>query len=214
MRCIDFAENIDSYFANLSEKLRQIDRGELNDAMNAMLEAYDRDADIYVFGNGGSASTASHMMNDFNKGISLELEKKFRFHCLDDNVSTLSAIANDYGYEKIFLYQLEGRLRPEDLVVAISGSGNSKNVIAGVEYARNIGCKVIGISGYDGGKLYKLADFHMHVPCNDMQVVEDAHMIFNHMMMKLFSSELKEDAIPVDFNVWRKKNAGGYPSWG
>lgn len=191
MKQLDFVERIDSYFSALDEALAQVDRKELNEAMNAFIQAFERDADIYVFGNGGSASTASHMMNDFNKGISLELERKFRFHCLNDNIPVLTAIANDIGYEYVFSVQLEGKLKPNDLVVAISGSGNSKNIVSGVEYARSIGCKVIGISGYDGGKLYQMSDYHMHAPSHNMQVVEDVHMIFNHMMMKIFSGELK-----------------------
>lgn len=190
MGVIDFTTKIDSYFSEISETLKRVDKAEIDQAMNALMDAYMRGADIYSFGNGGSAATASHMMNDFNKGISCDLEKKFRFICLDDNVATLTAIANDIGYPYVFSAQLEGRLRTGDLVVAISGSGNSENVIRGVEYAKTCGCAVIGITGYDGGKLRKLADFYMHVPSFDMQLVEDIHMIFNHMMMRCFCQKL------------------------
>ncbi len=184
-------KSIDKYFTNDIDVLKQINYKEVESAMNAYIEAFERNADIYVFGNGGSAATASHMANDFNKGISLELKNKFHVHCLNDNIATLTAIANDIGYEHVFSVQLEGKLREDDLVVAISGSGNSKNIIKAVEYARKIGCKIVGISGYDGGQLYKMADYHMHVPCNDMQIVEDVHMVFNHMMMKIFKELLK-----------------------
>lgn len=187
----DYTGRIDEYFSSVHSVLSSVDRAEVDSAMNALMDAYARGGEIYCFGNGGSAATASHMMNDFNKGISYGLDKKFRFHCLDDNIATLTAIANDIGYSHVFSVQLEGKVTANDLVVAISGSGNSENVIKGVEYARSCGCKVIGITGYDGGKLRTLADHHMHAPCFDMQIVEDVHMIFNHMMMKLFSQDLR-----------------------
>ena len=108
--------------------------------------------------------------------------------CLNDNTPTLMAIANDFSYEDIFRYQLEGRLRPEDLVIAISGSGNSKNIIKAVEYAKETGAKVVGITGYSGGKLRELADYHMHTEIDDMQIAEDIHMIFDHMMFFVLGS--------------------------
>lgn len=112
--------------------------------------------------------------------------EKFRLICLNDNIPTLMAVANDISFDNVFYHQLLGRLRKEDLIIAISGSGNSKNVIKAVEYAREIGTKIIGISGYDGGKLYKLSDYHLHAPISHMQVVEDVHMSFDHMIMTIF----------------------------
>lgn len=190
MDTIDFTQGIESYFRDISTLIKKLNQTEIDQAMNAMIDAYSCGADIYSFGNGGSAATASHMMNDFNKGVSYKLEKKFRFHCLNDNTAMLTAIANDIGYPYIFSVQMEGKLRAGDLVIAISGSGNSENVIRGVEYAKSCGCRVIGITGYDGGKLWKMSDYHLHVPSFDMQVVEDIHMIFNHMIMKCFCQVL------------------------
>ena len=192
MKQVQFQGRIEDYFGALNALLAEVDIGELDQAMNAMLKAYNEETDIYVFGNGGSASTASHMLNDFNKGVSLGLEKKFRFHCLVDNIAILTAIANDLGYEYVFAKQLENKLKPTDLIIAISGSGNSLNVIRAVEYAKSCGCKVIGMSGYDGGRLRQLADYSMHAPTYDMQLVEDAHLIFNHMVMKVFCQLLSE----------------------
>lgn len=189
-RKIDFNEQIGTYFSTVAATLTQVDQTDLNAAMNALLAAYERGSAIYCFGNGGSAATASHMLNDFNKGISYDLDRKFNFFCLNDNVAMLTALANDVGYPYVFSKQLEGKLQTGDLIVAISGSGNSANVIQAVEYARSCGCEVIGITGYDGGRVDQLADFHMHVPSHDMQIVEDVHMIFNHMMMKLFCQVL------------------------
>ena len=189
-RKMDFIKGVDAYFSTVTATILQIDQTEIDAAMNQLLAAYERGSAIYCFGNGGSAATASHMLNDFNTGISYGLDKKFKVHCLNDNIATLTALANDIGYEFIFSKQLEGKLQAGDLIVAISVSGNSSNVIRAVEYAKACKCGVIGITGYDGGILRKLADYHMHVPSHDMQVVEDIHMIFNHMMTKLFCQTL------------------------
>lgn len=173
---------IKNYFDREIEVIKKLDMDAINDAVSAIWSAYEREATIYIFGNGGSAATASHFVGDFNKGISENKEKKFNFVCLSDNVPTMMAIANDISYDEIFRYQLKGRLKQTDLVIGISGSGNSKNVINAVEYAKEIGTPVIGITGYDGGRLKALADFHMDANIDDMQISEDLHMIFDHMM--------------------------------
>ena len=181
-------EKIRTYLDREVETIRNLDIEELERAIGAIRDAYEREAVIYIFGNGGSAATASHFACDFNKGISEGRDRKFRMVCLNDNTPTLMAIANDFSYEDIFRYQLEGRLRPEDLVIAISGSGNSKNIIKAVEYAKETGAKVVGITGYSGGKLRELADYHMHTEIDDMQIAEDIHMIFDHMMFFVLCS--------------------------
>ena len=173
---------IKSYFEKEIEVIEKLNIEEINAAVNAIWSAYERDATIYIFGNGGSAATASHFVGDFNKGISENKAKKFNFVCLSDNVPTMMAIANDVSYDEVFRYQLNGKLKPTDLVIGISGSGNSKNVINAVEYAKEIGTPVIGITGYNGGKLKALADYHMDADIDDMQISEDLHMIFDHMM--------------------------------
>lgn len=163
-----------------------MDIGEADRAMNAILRAYLSDATIYVFGNGGSASTASHLLNDLNKGVGYRLPKKFRVRCLNDNVAMLTALANDVGYPAVFAAQLEGLLAREDLVIAISSSGNSANVIQATKYAKDCGCCVLALTGRDGGELGKLADFLLRAPSDDTQIVEDIHLVFNHMVMKIF----------------------------
>jgi D-sedoheptulose 7-phosphate isomerase len=140
------------------------------------------------------SATASHMVCDFNKGTCANVEKRFRFVCLNDNIPTLMAVANDMAFEDVFYYQLENKLRKGDLILAISGSGNSHNVIKAVEYAKKVGCQVIGMTGYDGGKLAKLSDFQLHVPADDMQITEDLHMGFDHMMMQIFWKYLETRA--------------------
>ena len=166
--------------------------------MNAIYGAYKKGGTIYVCGNGGSASTASHMQNDFNKGISEYVDLKFNFCCLNDNISTLMAVANDIGYEEVFRFQLLNKIKKNDLFIGISGSGNSKNVLNAAEYAKKQGISIIGMTGYSGGKLKEMADYCMHVDENDMQIAEDIHMTFDHMMMKIFYNLLINDKITGD----------------
>jgi D-sedoheptulose 7-phosphate isomerase len=183
---VDFTGKIEEYYKKEADVLNKLDKKALNETMNCLYRHYLHGDDIYVFGNGGSAATASHMVCDFDKGICSEVENRFRFICLNDNMPILTAISNDVGYEDIFFYQLENKIRKTDAVLAISGSGNSKNVIKAVEYAKKVGADVIGMTGYDGGKLDQLSDYHLHCPIDDMQITEDIHMSFDHMMMHIF----------------------------
>lgn len=189
---MDFTTKIKSYLDLEAKILARLDVEEINKTMNALLDCYEREGTIYTFGNGGSAAAASHMVCDFNKGVCYELDKKFRFVCLNDNVPTILAIANDDSYDNVFAYQLKGKLTKNDLVLAISGSGNSGNIMRAVDYAKQIGAKVIGMTGYNGGKLAKASDYHLHAPVDDMQIAEDIQMVFNHMMMKIFWQYLQE----------------------
>ncbi len=182
----DYKEEIQDYLTHEVETIRALDVNAINSALNLLEEAFERESTVYIFGNGGSSATASHFQNDFNKGVSEHTEKKFRFHCLNDNVATLMAISNDLGFENVFRQQIIGRLRPGDIAIAISGSGNSPNIINAVEYAKEQGTKIIGITGYDGGKLKALSDVSLHAPVNSMQIAEDIHMIFDHLMMSTF----------------------------
>lgn len=195
---MDFKKAIKEYYEREIRVLKNLDIDEINEAMNAIYDAYKNEGTIYVCGNGGSAATASHMQNDFNKGISEYVEKKFNFCCLNDNVATVMAVANDIGYEEIFRFQLINKVKKNDLFIGISGSGNSKNVLNAAEYAKECGIPVIGITGYGGGKLKKMADYRMHVNENDMQIAEDVHMTFDHMMMKIFHNLLINNKISGD----------------
>ena len=186
----DYKADITEYLEREIETIRELDVEEINRALNLLQTAFENENTVYIFGNGGSASTASHYQNDFNKGISEHTEKKFRFQCLNDNIATVMAIANDIGYEEIFRFQLKGRLQPGDVIVAISGSGNSANVLNAVEYAKSHGNPVIGITGFDGGKLKTLSNVSLHVPIKSMQITEDIHMIFDHLMMSVFYQSL------------------------
>lgn len=183
---MDFKKEIGTYLEHEIKTLRALDVDAIDAALNLLLKAFENGNTIYIFGNGGSSATASHFQNDFNKGVSEHTEKKFNFLCLNDNVATMMAVANDIGFEEVFRFQLRGHLKPGDLVVAISGSGNSANVINAVEYAKECGNQIIGLTGFGGGKLRELSDVSLHVPVNSMQITEDVHMVFDHLMMSVF----------------------------
>ena len=188
---VDYTKDIQDYLRLERETLGKLDVSEISRAINVLMDALEGGRTVYIFGNGGSASTASHFAGDFNKGVSEGLQKVFRFQCLNDNLPTLLAVANDFDYSEVFVYQLRGRIRPGDVVMAISGSGNSKNVVKAVEYAREQGAVVIGLTGYSGGRLRALSDVSLHVPVDSMQIAEDVHLIFDHLMMAVLCERLK-----------------------
>lgn len=187
---IDYRGEITAYIEHEINTIRSLDVEAINQALNVLLETFENGNTVFVFGNGGSSATASHFQNDFNKGVSEHTEKKFNLLCLNDNMATLMAVANDIGFEEVFRFQLQGHIKPGDVVMAISGSGNSKNVINAVEYAKEQGCKIIGLTGFGGGKLKELSDVSLHAPVNSMQITEDIHMIFDHLMMSVFYKTL------------------------
>ena len=185
---MDCRQAMKDYMDQEIEVMGKLDLDESNDAINAIMDCRERGGTVYTMGNGGSAATAGHLVCDFAKGLSEELGgKKFRFECLCDNTSLVMAIANDISYEEVFAFQLKGKLRPEDLVIAISGSGRSRNVLRAVEYAKEVGTPVIGMTGYDGGMLKGMSDFRMHVPVDNIQISEDIHMMFDHMLLNVMS---------------------------
>ena len=189
---VDFTDGVADYLDGLKDVIDKVDHNEITNVMYRLLAAYHRKASVYIFGNGGSASTASHFVNDFNKGISAGLLRGFRFYCLNDNVATVMAVANDISYDQIFALQLKNYLNDGDVVIAISGSGNSTNVLEAVDYARSRGVETVGLVGYSGGRLKELVDQCVHVPVDDMQKVEDLHLVINHVMMALFKEHLDD----------------------
>ena len=183
---MNYTNDIKNYIELEREILSHLDVEQINAALNLLDETRLKKGRIYICGNGGSAATASHLQNDFNKGVSEYIEVPFRFCCLNDNVATVMAIANDIGYEEVFRFQLRGNLEPNDILVAISGSGNSQNVLNAAKYVKAQGNKIIGLIGYSGGKLKELSDITLHVPVQSMQITEDIHMVFDHLMMSVF----------------------------
>ena len=155
--------------------------------------AFDAGRQIITCGNGGSAYAASHYITDWNKMVNLATGRKFRGMSLCDNLGMVTAFANDVSFDEIFAGQLKAILEPGDLVIAISGSGNSPNVVRAVEYANAAGAATLAVVGYDGGALKRIARHSVWVPSFDMQLCEDVHLVFGHMVMKaLCGSPIQE----------------------
>ncbi|MBX9601029.1 MAG: SIS domain-containing protein [Bryobacteraceae bacterium] len=175
-----------TYKARLLSALDTVNLASVQRAIDWLREARDQDRQVFVAGNGGSAATASHFVCDMVKGASYQRDRRFRILALNDNTSTITAYANDVGYDAVFLEQLRNFARPGDLYLAISGSGNSPNVIRAMEYANQAGCRTIALTGRDGGKLGSLAQLHIHVAEPHMGRIEDAHHIICHMICYQF----------------------------
>lgn len=185
----DFTNKIDSYFDKLKHTIDNLDRDEINHFINLLLDARDKGKFIFIMGNGGSAATASHFVCDFNKGASYGCRgNRFKFICLNDNSAELMAYANDVGYEDVFVEPLKNFLNEGDVVIGISGSGNSRNVLKAITYANDNNAITVGITGYDGGILKSLAHYSVNVNVDDMQISEDIHMIFDHLSMSILKS--------------------------
>lgn len=172
------------YLYELQAVLNSINSEEFTALMNELTDTFEGESQIFVFGNGGSATTASHFACDINKGVSYGKDKRFKILCLNDNISILMAYANDISYEDVFVEQLKNFMKRDDLVIGISGSGNSKNVLKAIEYANSNGGKTFGICGFGGGRLKEAARKSLVVNSNDMQKVEDAHLIILHCTMQ------------------------------
>jgi len=191
---MDFLNEIDGYINKLKVTLGRIDTKEINRFANVLLDHYQRDSHIFIFGNGGSGATASHAVCDLNKGTCVDLDKKFKFVCLNDNMASILAYSNDVSYEDIFYLQLKNYLTPDDLVIGISGSGNSTNVVKAITYAKQKGAGTFTLCGYDGGRLKEIDRNNcIHVPVEDMQVAEDCHLSIIHIQMQIFFNYLKRE---------------------
>lgn len=174
------------YRKDLIETLNQIDLTAVNQAADWLAEARDNNRHVFICGNGGSAATSSHFVVDMLKGASMNREKRFRIMALNDQMPTITAYANDVHYDCIFTEQLKNFAEPGDVVIAVSGSGNSPNVLSAIEYANSLGCKTIAMTGRDGGKLAGLAKLQIHVPSGHMGRIEDGHHIVCHMLSYAF----------------------------
>jgi len=170
------------YKRDLARALEAIDLEKVAQAIEWFRQAREDGRTIFVCGNGGSAATASHFVCDMVKGASFGRSVRFRILALTDSVPTLTAYANDVSYEAVFVEQLKNFAQPGDLVMAISASGNSPNVVRAVEYANSIGCRTLALTGRDGGRLGELAALNLHVPVAHMGRIEDAHMVICHMI--------------------------------
>ena len=177
-----------NYISRLKSLLDNIDYNVIENIVRAIEQTIENKSKIYIIGNGGSAATASHMANDLGAGLRRRDIINFDITSLADNIPISTAIANDIGYDNIFYMQLKGLLRPKDVIIAISCSGNSPNIIKTVDYAKLIGSKIIGITGFDGGQLKKMSNinFHVDAPKGEYGLVEDVHMILDHLIYSYY----------------------------
>ena len=177
---VAFAE---AYLEYLTSVLKTIDAREIGQFIETLLDARESGATIYFIGNGGSAATASHFANDIAIGTN-SYEKPFRAVSLTDSNAIITAVGNDFGYEEIFVRQLRVLGRAGDVVVAISASGNSPNLLKTFDYAKNVGIKTVAITAFDGGKMKQIADEGVHVPTAPLEYgpAEDAHMVLDHLV--------------------------------
>jgi D-sedoheptulose 7-phosphate isomerase len=183
---------VDAYFRRLQAVATQLPFNDLERIIDLLMEGFESGRTIFVFGNGGSAATASHMMCDMNKGTIAEGEKRrFKVLALTDNVPLMTAWANDSSYENIFAEQLRNFARPGDIAFAISGSGNSPNVLLGLRAAREAGATAVGLAGYEGGKMKALCNHCAVVPCDNMQIIEDMHHAALHAMFTVIKGRIE-----------------------
>ncbi|MBV8552201.1 MAG: SIS domain-containing protein [Acidobacteriaceae bacterium] len=178
-----------AYRARLLNALDTINLEAVGRAAELLAEAREQNRHIFVCGNGGSASTASHFVCDMVKGASFNRDRRFRIMALTDSLPTITAYSNDVSYDCVFAEQLKNFAQPGDVFIAISGSGNSPNVLCAMEYANSIGCRTIALTGRDGGKLGPIAGLEIRVVEPHMGRIEDAHLIVCHMLCYYFMEQ-------------------------
>lgn len=179
-----YAGTAQTYFSKLMRLLEALDRAQVDDAVKVIADAWQAGRQIITLGNGGSSLTALHFINDWNKSIFMASGKPFRGRSLVDNMGLVMSYGNDVSFQDIFTEQLKNVLQAGDLVIAISGSGNSENVVRAVRYANDNGGITLGLCGFRGGKLKQSARHVVWADVDDMQLSEDAHAIFGHIVMQ------------------------------
>ncbi len=181
--------SIDQYVGRLQAELARVDQQEIRRWADLIYDAWEHERFIFVFGNGGSATTATHISEDLGKSslkpehLHDESRKRLKIMSLTDNLGWILAVGNDVGYEHIFVQQLMNYGGPGDLAIAISGSGNSPNVLEAIDWANRHELKTFSLTGYDGGKLRRAAQAGMHVPLDDMGMVESIHLCLFHWVL-------------------------------
>lgn len=181
------------YLQDFSALLNKIDFLEVETLVNLLTDAYRNDRFVFIIGNGGSGANASHLCQDLGKGTlhNFDKQKRFKVMSLTDNVPYILAYGNDLGYDRIFVEQLKNFARPGAVLIAISGSGNSPNILKAVEWANANGLKTVGITGYDGGKLKQICYRSLHVPSFNMGVVEAVHAVIFHYLLDTLYERFK-----------------------
>jgi D-sedoheptulose 7-phosphate isomerase len=177
-----YITDANAYFRHLAQTVAKLPLASIGDITEILLAAYEAGRMIYLFGNGGSAALASHFACDLGKGTANGNGKRFHVLALTDNVPLMTAWANDSKYEDIFAEQLSNFVRPDDIAFAISGSGNSANVLRALKLARQAGAVTIGLTGFEGGSMRGLCDHCIIVPSDNMQIIEDMHLCVAHAL--------------------------------
>lgn len=178
---------VESYLIELNNVLKSIDQDSIKKCLGIIEKKIKKNKKIFICGNGGSATTANHMVTDLNKMVNILANKKFRGYSLSSNSGIITAYGNDMSFSDIFSEQLKSLMDKEDLLICISGSGKSKNIIKATRYANKIGGDTMALVGYDGGLLKNISKYCVHVKSFDMQICEDIHLMFNHMVMKFLT---------------------------
>lgn len=183
---------ITAHLERLSAALGGLEHGKLEELGSVLYRAYRNDKQVFTLGNGGSSSTASHMAADLAKNTIGPSMRRFRITSLNENAAIMTALANDLGYENVFVEQLVNLIRAGDVLVVVSASGNSPNVLRAMEYARGRSAEVVALLGFNGGAAAALADLAIVVPSDDFGVVEDIHLVINHILVDYFKAQLAE----------------------
>jgi len=191
MKQIDFYQ---SYSLKINQAVQQIDLEKLCLISDCLWDAQQSKRQVFLCGNGGSAANAIHIVNDFLYGVSKSSHAAIRVHALTANQSILTCLANDISYDEIFSYQLEALAQKDDILIALSGSGNSPNMVKAIQTAKMIGMKAFAILGYDGGRCLESADNSIHIPINDMQISEDMQLVVGHMIMQWLRQRMLSDS--------------------
>jgi D-sedoheptulose 7-phosphate isomerase len=188
-------ETIDQYLEDLKKTIDGLPRDRIQRVIDILHEARLNKQQVFVMGNGGSASTASHFVCDLAKNTRARSVPNFKVIGLTDNMPIFSALANDDGYENVFADQLASYMQPGDVVIGISTSGNSENVLRAIQLAHSISAKTIGLTGFDSGKLGALVDVNLHVPSDCIEHVEDIHLVLEHLICKALRERGKETGL-------------------
>jgi D-sedoheptulose 7-phosphate isomerase len=194
-------ERVTNYIALLQQTIDQLPKDKIVRVIELLYSARFSGRQVFIMGNGGSASTASHFVCDLSKNTRREGWPRYKVIGLSDNMAVFSAYANDEGYENVFCEQLANLLLPDDIVIAISASGNSKNVVNAIQYAKDQNAFTIGFTGFDGGILGTLVDINLHINSDIIEHVEDLHLVLEHMIIKSLKERVQSESMtPILLN--------------
>lgn len=193
----DFKSRAKSYLRETSSVLERLSVETVDRIFTILCEAYRDDRQVILMGNGGSAALASHFAVDLGKGTVAPGRRRFRVVSIVDNTPVMTAYANDFSYADVFSEQIRSMARAGDVVIGVSGSGNSPNVLNGLKAAREAGATTVVLTGFKGGKAIDLADVTLVVPSDDMQHIEDCHLMLTHLFMQAMSEQVRESGKPL-----------------